>query len=385
MIIGKCYPFNAYILSDIIMDGKLLALSKSRVKHVQEKLREHKLDATLIMGGRMSSKKMERFTGSTSGAVLVIPSEGDPGLVVFPIDYTFAMDQSWVKVHQISEAAYKKRDLTESINEILGSSGAGDNPKLGLSGVLSPQQMEWANAKKAEIVDITAPILNPMFKVLHPDEWPYQRKITDIVDKGQEAAYETIKPGVKTNEVAAAITAAELKAGASGVGYLQVSTGRRSAYSHDSAESVTIKEGDLVLVDLCPTAEGYGSDETRTYLAGKGETKAVNMLKAVNKSVESVLDAIEVGANAGELDSISRKSLADDGYPSYPHTLGHTLSGCSEPGLRPGSTHILEKGSVFTVEPGIYTLGYGGVRIEENVLVTEDGFEVLTKRPRVIL
>ena len=141
----------------------------------------------------------------------------------------------------------------------------------------------------------------------------------------------------------------------------------------------------MVLVDLCPTAEGYGSDETRTYLAGKGEAKAVNMLKAVNKSVESVLNAIEIGANAGELDTISRKSLADDGYPSYPHTLGHTLSGCSEPGLRPGSNHILEKGSIFTVEPGIYTLGYGGVRIEENVLVTGDGFEILTKRPRVIL
>lgn len=367
------------------MDGKLLTLSKSRVKTVQEKLREHKLDASLIMGGRMSSKKMERFTGSTSGAVLVIPSEGDPVLVVFPIDFTYASDHSWVKVHQISDAAYKKRDVTESIDEILGSGGVPESPKLGLSGTLSPPQMQWVNDKNAEITDITASIFNPMFQVLHPDEWPYQRKITDIVDKGQEAAYEAIKPGVKTNEVAAAITAAELKSGASGVGYLQVSTGRRSAYSHDSAESVTIKEGDLVLVDLCPTAEGYGSDETRTYIAGKGEPKAVNMVKAVNKSVESVLEKIELGANAGELDSISRRSLAEDGYPSYPHTLGHTLSGCSEPGLRPGSTHTLLKGSVFTVEPGIYELGYGGVRIEENVLVTEDGYEMLTKRPRMIL
>jgi Xaa-Pro aminopeptidase len=367
------------------LDGKLLALSKSRVIHVQEELRVKGLDAALVMGGGMRNKKMERLTGSTSGAVLVIPSEGDPGLVVFPIDYTYAMDHSWVEVHQLSDGAYKRRDVTESIDEILGSSGVLESPKLGLSGNLSLAQQKWANGKNAEVSEITASIFNPMFKVLHPDEWSYQRKITEVVDKGQEAAYEAIKPGVNTNEVAAAITAAELKAGASGVGYLQVSTGRRSAYSHDSVGSVIIKDGDLVLVDLCPTADGYGSDETRTYIAGKGETRAVNLLKAVNKSVEAVLEKIEVGANAGDLDAISRKSLADNGYPSYPHTLGHTLSGCSQPVLRPGSTDLLDVGSVFTVEPGIYELGYGGVRIEENVLVTGDGFEILTKRPRVIL
>ncbi|MCX6642004.1 MAG: M24 family metallopeptidase [Candidatus Bathyarchaeota archaeon] len=129
---------------------------------------------------------------------------------------------------------------------------------------------------------------------------------------------------------------------------------------------------------------GYGSDETRTYIAGDGSTKARKMIQAVNRSVESVLAAIELGRNAGELDEISRNTLASEGYPSYPHTLGHPLSGCTRPALRPGSRDILETGSIFTVEPGIYTQGYGGVRIEENVLITNKGSEILTTRPRVL-
>ncbi|TRO47587.1 aminopeptidase P family protein, partial [Candidatus Bathyarchaeota archaeon] len=374
------------VSSLMFMESKLLALSKRRVEHVKSRLRELGLDAALVMGGGMGNRRMLRLTGSTSGSVLVIPTEGDPGLVVYPIDRTYASDHSWVEIHVVSEEDSRRRDVTPSVEEILGVAGTPPKPCIGVSGALTAAQEEWAKGRMgAEVKEISEGILDPMFSALDPDEWPYQRKISEVVDVGQEAAYGAIRPGVTTNEVAAEIAAAELRAGASGVGYLQVSTGRRSAYSHDSAESVEIRKGDLVLVDLCPSAHGYGSDETRTYIAGRGEARAVRMIEAVNRSVEAVLANIKLGANAGELDAVSRRSLAGDGFPSYPHTLGHTLSGCSRPSLRKGSEHLLEAGSVFTVEPGIYDLGYGGVRIEENVLVTEGGFEVLTKFPRTFI
>ena len=363
------------------MEGKLLALSKRRVEHVKSQLRGRGLDAALVMGGGLSNRTLLRLSGSSSGSVLVIPAEGDPGLVVFPIDRTYASDHSWVKVHIVSEEDSQRRDATPTIEEALGE--LPKSPKVGHSGALSAPIQDWVKGLEAELVDVKGAIMDPLFLALDPVEWPYQRKITEVVDVGQEAAYESISPGVTTNEVAAAIASDELRAGATGVGYLQVSTGVRSSYSHDSAEDVKIREGDLVLVDLCPTANGYGSDETRTYIAGRGSAKAMGMIEAVNRSVEAVLGSIELGASAGELDAISRRSLAEDGFPSYPHTLGHPLSGCSGPGLRKGSEHVLEVGSIFTVEPGIYELGYGGVRIEENVLMTDDGFEVLTKRLRV--
>ncbi|MBM3292294.1 aminopeptidase P family protein [Candidatus Bathyarchaeota archaeon] len=369
------------------MDAKLTALSKRRIEVIKDQLRNQKIDAALIMGAGMGNSILERLSGSRSGAVLVIPAEGDPGLVVMPIDYTYASDHAWVKVFPVSEESSRKRDSSPHVEEVLTSVKIKKKPKIGtVISALNPTLQDWAkNKMKAELIEIKDTILDPLFIALDPVEWPYQKKISEIVDIGQKAAYEAIQPGVTTNEVAASITAAELKAGASGVGYLQVSTGKRSAYSHDSAENIKIKKGDLVLVDLCPTANGYGSDETRTYLAGSGSAKAKKMINAVNKSVEAVLTAIRLGGTGGELDDISRKVLAAEDYPSYPHTLGHPLSGCNQPSLRPGSKNLLVEGSIFTVEPGIYELGYGGVRIEENVLVKKDGFEVLTKWPRVHL
>lgn len=357
-----------------------MALSKKRVERIKDEMRELKIDVSLILGGGMSNTLLERLSGSRSGSVLVIPIEGDPSLIVMPIDFTYSSDNAWVRVVEVPPEAQSKRDWTPVAEEIIGVK----INKIGvIAGSLNNIQENWIKKLNAETIDIQQPILEPLFSALDPVEWIYQKQITNVVDIGEKTAFETIKPGIYTNEVAAEIAAAELKAGASGVGYLQVSTGQRSAYSHDSAEKVKIKKGDHVLVDLCPTANGYGSDETRTYLAGKGSEKSKKMINAVNRSVEAVLSAIQPGMKAGELDEISRNVLKDEGFPSYPHTLGHPLSGCSRPALRPNSKHILETGSIFTVEPGIYTLGYGGVRIEENVLITKDGFEVLTARPRI--
>ena len=100
--------------------------------------------------------------------------------------------------------------------------------------------------------------------------------------------------------------------------------------------------------------------------------------------VQAVIDHVRPGASCRELDAISRRVLKEHGFPDYPHSLGHPLSGFVTPQLSKTSEVILKPGHLFTVEPGIYLPGYGGVRMEENVVVTEDGYEQLTRGQRLL-
>jgi Xaa-Pro aminopeptidase len=136
-------------------------------------------------------------------------------------------------------------------------------------------------------------------------------------------------------------------------------------------------------VDLGPTIGGYAADETRTYLLGS-DAKKEKMLVAMDKAVQAVIDNVRPGASCKELDAISRRVLKDYGFPDYMHSLGHPLSGFVTPMLSKTSKDILKPGHLFTVEPGIYIPGYGGVRMEENVVVTDDGYEQLTRGPRLL-
>jgi Xaa-Pro aminopeptidase len=107
------------------------------------------------------------------------------------------------------------------------------------------------------------------------------------------------------------------------------------------------------------------------------------MIEAVDKSVQAAIEAVKPGASCREIDAVSRRVLKEHGFPDYPHSLGHPLSGCMVPNLSKTTEHILKPGMLMTIEPGIYLPTYGGVRLEENVIVTADGYEQLTHSPRV--
>jgi Xaa-Pro aminopeptidase len=191
-------------------------------------------------------------------------------------------------------------------------------------------------------------------------------------------------PGITEYELAAEANYAMQRNGAEILSFQTiVSTGERSAYSHGYPTNRKLKNGEFMLIDLGPSKNGYAADETRTFLQGN-DPKKLKMLSAMDEAVEEVIKSIKPGISCKKLDAISRKVLKQHGFPDYPHSLGHPLSGAIVPILSKSSDHILKKGMIFTVEPGIYLPGYGGVRMEENVVITEDGFEQLTKSPRLI-
>jgi Xaa-Pro aminopeptidase len=194
-----------------------------------------------------------------------------------------------------------------------------------------------------------------------------------------------VAAGVREDEVAAEIEYAMRKRGSSGAAFETiVASGACSAYPHGGCSDRKIRDGDLVVVDVGATYKFYRSDMTRTLVAGKPSEKQKKLYQTVKTAQETALEAVKPNVKAKDVDAAARKIFADAGYGEYfVHGLGHGvgLEVHEPPTLSPESKDVLVAGNVVTVEPGVYLVGYGGVRIEDTVLVQKNGAEKLTNGP----
>lgn len=354
---------------------------KKRYAHLKKQMEEHELDMVWLAGGMGMGARYQRLTGSTSGTALIIPIDGNPAHFVYSVDHTSTLDESWLPVKLLPGRAGAGKMITEYANEYLKE---GSKIGVNLGNVNHASYEYYSKEFQGELVDISGNIIPDVWFGLYPDEVKLQKKASVLADIGCAAVREAMKPGITETELAAEANYAMQRAGAETLSFQTiVAVGERSAYCHGYPSPKKVKEGDLVMVDLGPTVSGYAADETRTFLLGS-DPKKEKMLEAMDKSVQAVIDSVKVGVSCMELDAISRKVLKEHGFPDYPHSLGHPLSGFITPFLSKTSKDILKPGMLFTVEPGIYFHGYGGVRMEENVVVTEDGYEQLTRGPRLI-
>ncbi len=358
-----------------------LDFAKKRYNHLKSLMQQHELDAVLLIGGSGMGARFQRITGSTSGTTLAVPLDGNPAHFVYSVDYNSTLDESWLPVKLLKGRATAGEEITGYVNQHLtGSARVGVN----LSALNYSSYEYYRDNVKGELVDIGSTIIPEVFYGLYPEEIQYQRVSSKLADIGCTAAREAMKSGAKETAISAEANYAMQLGGAETYSFQTiVSTGPRSAYSHGWPTPRKLKEGEFMLVDLGPTVAGYAADETRTFIYGK-DAKKQRMLEAMDKAVQAVIDSVKPGAKCMELDAISRRVLKEHGYPDYPHSLGHPLSGFPTPILGKTSLDVLKPGMLFTVEPGIYLPGFGGVRMEENVVVTEDGCEQLTVSPRLI-
>ena len=195
-----------------------------------------------------------------------------------------------------------------------------------------------------------------------------------------------IRPGTKENEIALALEFALRKLGAEEKAFdIIVASGGRGALPHGVASDKALAEGELVTIDFCCRLSAYHSDETVTFALGEISTELRSIFDTVLEAHDRALAAVTPGVALAELDRIARDHIVDCGYGEYfGHGLGHGvgLEIHEAPTVSPRSTAIAEEGMVFTIEPGIYVPGVGGVRIEDMVLVTVDGYQTLTKIPK---
>jgi Xaa-Pro aminopeptidase len=163
---------------------------------------------------------------------------------------------------------------------------------------------------------------------------------------------------------------------------LIVASGPRGAQPHTRAGDDVIEPNTLVVIDAGCVVDGYASDCTRTFATGELPDELARAYEVCARAQRDALDAVRPGAAGREVDAVSRRVIDDAGWgDKYGHGLGHGvgLMVHEAPTLRPESQDVLEPRNVFSVEPGIYLEGAGGVRIEDLVAATEDGCEILTR------
>ncbi|HTW58427.1 MAG TPA: Xaa-Pro peptidase family protein [Terriglobales bacterium] len=197
-----------------------------------------------------------------------------------------------------------------------------------------------------------------------------------------DRAVEVIRPGVKEVEVAAEMELAARRGGAEAMSFPTIiASGARSALPHGRASEQQIVPGGFVVCDFGVILSGYCSDQTRTVWVGPVADDARHAYEAVKEAQQAAIDTVGPGVAVGEVDAAARKVLRKAGLGRYfTHSTGHGvgLEIHEAPRVADGQREILQPGMVITIEPGVYFPGKWGVRIEDMVVVTGGGCEVLT-------
>ncbi|MGB9885866.1 MAG: M24 family metallopeptidase [Moorellales bacterium] len=247
---------------------------------------------------------------------------------------------------------------------------------------------ELAEALAPVLLVPTAGLVERLRRVKDEAELERLRHAAWITDKAFSYVLERIRPGITEKELALELEYYLGRNGSEGVSFPTiVAAGPRSARPHAVPREEPVREGDLLLLDFGAVWEGYHADLTRTVAVGRAGAKEREVYAVVREAQEEALAAIRAGRTVAEIDSLAREVIARAGYGEYfGHRLGHGvgLAVHEEPALG-GEETVLEPGMVVTVEPGIYLPGWGGVRIEDLVVVTRDGCEILSRAPKDFL
>ena len=241
---------------------------------------------------------------------------------------------------------------------------------------------------KPELVP-TAEIVDRLRAVKEGDELELLTRAVEIADQALDHVAPTIEPGVTEEQVAWELEKAMRERGAEALAFdIIVGAGPNGALPHHRAGDKVIGNGEAVVIDMGARYQGYCSDLTRTVFVGEPDDTFVTVYNTVLEAQLAAEEKVVAGMTGGETDAVAREVIANAGYgDNFGHSLGHGvgLAVHEFPRVSPKSDDRLEDGMVFTVEPGIYLSGWGGVRIEDMVVLENGRARVLSKATKLTL
>jgi Xaa-Pro aminopeptidase len=211
------------------------------------------------------------------------------------------------------------------------------------------------------------------------------QRAAEITDQAGERVIARMRAGMSEVEVGLLMGAAIGELGGQLSFPTLVQSGPNSSLPHAEPSARKLSPGDLVLLDFGASFGGYKADSTRMVVLGEPSAKQREIHELVLAGHDAAIAAVRAGVTTGDVDAAARRVIDAAGYgEQFFHRIGHGigLEGHEDPSLDPGSKTVLEVGMTFTVEPGVYIPGWGGVRIEDDVVVEEGGCRVLTTADR---
>lgn len=322
------------------------------------------------ISGPANVRALSGFSSPADGRVLVTP---EAATLYTDARYTVqAREES-----SIPQFIARPPETFQHAAQVLGGVRVGfEAEHLTVAG-LEDLKQHWPDA---ELVPLRG-VVQGLRQIKTEDEIAAIRAAQDLADQVYAQVRPRIVAGARELDIALDIETRLRQAGAESAFGVIVASGPRGAMPHGHASERVIQDGDLVTVDMGACLNGYNSDMTRTVAVGHPSDEMRRVYLAVLEAEEAAVRAVRPGVRAADLDKIARDILTGHGLgEAFAHSLGHGvgLEVHEGPGLRGTSEDVLQAGMVITIEPGAYLPDVGGVRIEDLLLVTEDGFEVLS-------
>lgn len=351
---------------------------QKRIKKVYDLMEQEGLEALLIDSAE-NRYYLTAFTG-TAGRVL-FTGKG----AYFITDFRYVEQaKEQTEGYEIVEIS---SNFEQGLNELLQKDGV---KMLGFeSRAISHEQfLRYVEVLEVEL-QRTTDLIEGLRVIKEQEEIEKIRKAVEITDAAFAHILDFIKPGVTEREIALELEFYQKRMGGEKNAFdFIVASGQRSSLPHGVATDKVIEKGDFVTMDFGVFYQGYCSDLTRTVVVGEPTEEQKKIYDLVLKAQLAVIERIKPGMTCQEVDEIARGIIGEAGYrENFGHGLGHGigLEVHEGPRLSFASEEILKPGMVVTNEPGIYIPQWGGVRIEDDLLITAEGCEVLNKAVKELI
>lgn len=334
-------------------------------------------DLRYLTGSR--AQTLERLTA------LVLPASGDPTVVVPRLELAS------LKGSAITELGLAVRDWVDGDNpyDLVGAALGGAPAATAVTDSMPALHLLPLAGVLGALPVLATDVLRTLRMVKEECEVDALRKAGAAIDRVHARVPEFLVPGRTEADVAADIADAIVAEGHSEVAFIIVGSGPHGADPHHGYSDRELQEGDIVVVDIGGAYEpGYNSDSTRTYSIGEPNPEVAEQYSVLQRAQRAAYEAVRPGVTAEQVDAAARDVLAAAGLAEYfVHRTGHGigLSVHEEPYIVAGNDLPLTAGMAFSIEPGIYFPGRWGARIEDIVVVTEDGALAVNNRPHELI